>query len=876
MWATRFYGRDVPADVELREDLIDRTVVDLVDAHLGVNYSYFGAIDKTLSGFVILDDEEDNYTLWDLRDSQQVYWQDHETRDVELRHDTLAGYLAEAESKGPRESRCAVSTAELCGRYQWLVWFYARPLLQDGVPVQTTDYLVRNAIAKFRVIWPTRDAMGRAFEREIKMLAGDPHLAIYWLLHAIATCDDELRVRTVAAAGQGELVSAFVARLGRLPLTGDLPIVPDFRARRALALTYGPFELTQDELAPACLRALEISPHTSSLVHALQVAGALDRLDAAPTLARILDTTPGVALLRALLDKRAGATSSRHADTLARLLVDTSEPWYYALEALWLVHELAYEGPALVAATRRLVARDRFHRRALQMAMRAASIAGQREAVDQLERDIGIADQISQGFQRVASAPHDWELIVRSISPFLRTPFAYRVLDRTELNKPAPGLALWAARQVVRGNEPLIGEAFARLDDATIAQVLTETTPDDALLLLAILDGPEPGPHDVLGKLAADKARAAIFDQLAPRLHEPALFTKLMTILERPARAGLTSLVWSRLAELLPSLDAKQAVRVARCLIAHVLRHPHPTARAAAAHALYRFTHAGAEPFLVDALTEYGVRHAAARTPDDPNGTIVDSLYASLAGLGAKRALAERLFAERRAYWRLGRSLADVWDAALHTHILAQLRERRDPRAAGSYAYVLRDFVQQREPLADLAALLGDWQGETPDARGFLHYALVVGIDAALALDRHDVVRHAHEAAAWIAEPPLAPDHHARGTGWTNPLDAPEVAAALLRVLAPAPEVLAPKNPKNPKGQKKRPAAKPITQAPTKTKSRAKPKPKPKPKAKAKAKAKANAKAKTKAQATARPKAKVKAAPKAKTKSKAKPKKKRR
>ena len=75
MWASRFYGMDVPEDVELREELTDRSVLDLVDAHLGINYSLHGAIDKTLAGFVVLDDEDDNYTLFDGRDTGQVFWQ---------------------------------------------------------------------------------------------------------------------------------------------------------------------------------------------------------------------------------------------------------------------------------------------------------------------------------------------------------------------------------------------------------------------------------------------------------------------------------------------------------------------------------------------------------------------------------------------------------------------------------------------------------------------------------------------------------------------------------------------------------------------------------------------------------------------------------
>ena len=84
---SRFYGMPVPQEVAAAatESLIDTSVDDLVDAHLGINYSYFGAIDKTLSGFVITDDEGDNYTLLDLRDTGGTWWQDHETRELEQR-----------------------------------------------------------------------------------------------------------------------------------------------------------------------------------------------------------------------------------------------------------------------------------------------------------------------------------------------------------------------------------------------------------------------------------------------------------------------------------------------------------------------------------------------------------------------------------------------------------------------------------------------------------------------------------------------------------------------------------------------------------------------------------------------------------------------
>jgi hypothetical protein len=315
----------------------------------------------------------------------------------------------------------------------------------------------------------------------------------------------------------------------------------------------------------------------------------------------------------------------------------------------------------------------------------------------------------------------------------------------------------------------------------------------------------------------------------------------------------------------LPLLDDKQAIRVARALVVCNREHPEPIARAAAGHALHRFNHRGAEAFLVDALTDHGVRLAASPDTTGPLEEVVANLYAVLCTLDtptAHRALAERLFAERRAYARMGRALADVWTPALHADILALLRERRDPRAAGAYAYTLRDFVQQRPPLVDLAELIIDWQGETEVARGFFHYALIVGIDAALATGRLDVARCAHEAAAWIAEPPLEPDHHARGTGWVNPLEDPDVAAALEKALLVKPEEpritaeAAESARAAERAIKERPerAPKPKPKAKPKTKTKTKAERKPKPEAKPKPRREATRRAKSEPKRTATPK----------------------
>src|SRR5690606_3571120 len=211
-WATRFYGTPLSRDVTAatRERLTDPSIDDLVTAHLAINRAYFGGIDKTLSGFVILDDKGDDFTLLDARDSGQIWWQDHETRDLALRYDGLADYLAvrgagaDERDSVDRERRVqtvrhqrTVTTPALCARYQWLVWLLAVPHEQPGRPVQSTDYLVRSALGVFRDLFPTRDGLDAAFETELGELAGDPHLAIYWLLHTTMLADHDRRARVV-------------------------------------------------------------------------------------------------------------------------------------------------------------------------------------------------------------------------------------------------------------------------------------------------------------------------------------------------------------------------------------------------------------------------------------------------------------------------------------------------------------------------------------------------------------------------------------------------------------------------------------------------------------------------------------------------------
>ncbi len=924
-WATRFYGMAVSEEVAAaaREQLTDRAIDDLVDAHLAINQAYFGGIDKTLSGFVILDDEGDDYTLLDLRDGGQIWWQDHETREVSLQFDSLADRAAGRPATKPRHAR-RVTTPALLDRYQWLVWMLALPLLKDGEPMQSTDYLVRNAIGRFRYVFAQPEALDAAFTTELRELADDPHLAIYWLLHTTALVDHERRQRVLISVGASDhpLLRAFITRLGQLPLSGDLPIVPDFRARRSLAQSYGAFELTPEQTPAACLRALELAPNTQPLGHGLQVVaglagGVLDDNTVKNTLARIPETTPGTALVAAVLEKRAKAGSSSHADVLARSLATSIDPWWAQLEALWQVHELAYDGPALVTATRRILVHDRYHRRSLQMAMRAAQIAN--EPIEAIYADLGIADALLPPYTKLAEQPDDWQAVVGSMPlPHFRRALAWRVLQRVELNKPSPALAAWAAGEVLGGSDPkraeLVGEALGKLDTQAQTQVVEHAAKiidggDHPLvdMLLAFLDGPEPPEHDYAAQFAQKRGKEAAVRALAAWLHEPALFDRVLALVERPGGGSFVDLFFSKLFSpfeqgtyVLPKLDAAQAVRVAKAMIKTKLRHPKIHARNAAGHQLYRFAHPGTETFLIDSLTEYAVRYAAIRGPggvaldhgkteNDQLEDLVADLYAAVRNLkttAARTALVERLFAERRSYWRMGSAIAEIWDADLHAQIMALLAERRDARAAGCYAYALRDFVKQAPPLVELTRLIIEWQGDNEVTRGFLHYALIVGMLAALDARDLELGRRANDAASWISDPPLEPDDYARGRTWTNPLDDDAIKARLDRALSGAEPAASEAKPAAKSRSRAKATPNPVAQSDAKATAKAKAKPaaqsdakataaaKPAAKPAAHSGAKATAKAKPAAKPTAKPaaKAKVKPAAKAKLKPAVKPK----
>ena len=112
-------------------------------------------------------------------------------------------------------------------------------------------------------------------------------------------------------------------------------------------------------------------------------------------------------------------------------------------------------------------------------------------------------------------------------------------------------------------------------------------------VLLAILEGAEPPDGDVAAYLQVERGRETAIEALARWFAVPAVFARVMALVERPAGRSVLDPLWKKLFSpfqrqtyVVPRLAAEQAVRCARALIETELHHPQIHARNAAGHAL--------------------------------------------------------------------------------------------------------------------------------------------------------------------------------------------------------------------------------------------------------------------------------------------------
>lgn len=239
----RFYSVEIPEALpEIRSEKLvtDIAADDLFAAHLYINNASFGALDKTLSGFVILEVTGDDYYLFDARDSGWVYCMSHIDRRITPCFESLEAYrLYRQQGAGhpvvTQEPECKkpVPTLELAERYQWTVWFFGR---MEGKTIDASfeDRWMALADNWFANATGGIDNVQPEFDKEKGFLKDDVHLAVWWLLVAVVLADQHLINKVVQLGpGENELFRSFVQALTPLGLHGNLTELPEFKKRRA-------------------------------------------------------------------------------------------------------------------------------------------------------------------------------------------------------------------------------------------------------------------------------------------------------------------------------------------------------------------------------------------------------------------------------------------------------------------------------------------------------------------------------------------------------------------------------------------------------------------------------------------------------------------
>ncbi|WP_205325434.1 WGR domain-containing protein [Glycomyces sp. YM15] len=852
--ASRHFGMPVPTAIADHDPSLlaywTGGSEDLVEAHLNINYAYFGAVDKSLSGFVVVDDEGDDYTLVDVRGGGQVWWQSHETRDLELQFDSFADWKAfkreveEADAdendgrdqwdireawgtpKEVERDGTAPTSTELADRYQWLVWFLAQPLIHEGRPTQQAEDFASSGAGHYMRLWPNPEAERRAFEAELPLTAVDPHLAVYWLLHTGILAQDEYRARLLAVLDereQPELVQSFRAVFGELALDGDVPVVPDFRERRALVQQYR-CAPEYGERAWAALRAMVMDPKHLSIGRASWVLHALDNelLDEGEVITSLVGApvTAGTELVRAEIDRRAGRESSDHASTAMRMALASEDDWPARFWGFDHTFKLVEDAGLLAEAGALALGKDPYVRIGLDMLARAHEL-GADDAVLTAVELLGrrpLAEASTEVLKALKESPEAGREILGAVAdPEVAEVLAQRLLCRADFDKLDAAAVEWAVTTTLAGSHPdrveLAGRGLEQLPLdalASVVKVLGDSVDavDSPLVpvLARILERlPEPDAGDFLAGIQADDVKQAVFRILFPFAHEPVVFDAFMRLAAEPAPESTIEQLWEKLFNpfeestyLLPRLTDEQAERAARAMIGTILEHPGIQARNTAGHQLYRFHHLGAQDFLLAALTEYGDRYAHAtpggrelshgQTEESQLESVVDNLYSAVAKLKtpeSRAALIERLWTERRSIWRMGNAIGDIYSPEVHVEVMRRLRETRDHLAAAYYAYALDDHVEKRHPKVKLLAEIATWPlPEEPEVRRQFKYALIVGIEAALAAKEFELVRTACSLAESMGDEAIEPDALVRHRDWTNPLDKDETKRALEQVLS--------------------------------------------------------------------------------------------
>jgi len=808
---SRFYGFSVDDAVNAarteRYTLLDEP--DLFVAHCKSNYGYFGSLDKTLSGFVILDDHGDDFYLLDVRDGGAVWFQDHEDRSFTRTFDCLEDYVGwrdelTAARTTAREdgtdvdtdgimatwrttsslamTNRVVSTAALAERLQWAVWFFAQPTRDIG-----TDNVKRETSTG--IGW-FLDQLGvdhrPLFDKEAAELHDDVALTCSWLLVAGALADHDLLEEIVGKGPVGvALVDAFAAAFRATKVEDTLAVLPVFAHRKSQLL----IELAirgNDNIAEArYARGLRASPGDDVLMRA-RMLSTRDAAVARATAGLVSDHAVG-RLVLAHLDVKNDPARVQDIDAVWSSIIDSTEPsnergWHFAALSP------AFSAQQIVDGANRLLVDDPYHFGLLEQLARAKRALGHDDAdavadlharlapirpVYNLAAVSSDAASVKAGLEQACALDDAARLLltqrVLAASTSFNTAMIANCLQWSLAHPYAERAAHW------RNGLGAVG----RPDDVVKAWREQMPEPDDVVVadLRAVLAGPIPVKGaKILQDMARDDIVKAVTSWLATR-QGPAIIEELVERLEVAGVEERKELIQTALnpfakngAYRLQHFTAAQADRAARVLvdIQRAGKGAHNPLFAIAGHQLYRFNHVGGEALITEAL---GNAEGEGLGKSD----LVDNLYAALRSMGtpsSRASLIERLFSERQSFWRLSSALKDIWNDEVQAACFAAIVARKDTdgvRGANHLTATIVEHLEKTEPLLALADLVVDW---TPRAGDRAHhaYTLLAAARAALLDKRYAEARRFIDAADALGVEPVSDYHDIdRGTAWQNP-----------------------------------------------------------------------------------------------------------
>lgn len=795
------------------EGLTDIETPDLFAAHLGRNYGYFGALDKTLSGFVLLDNTGDDAWLLDLRDTGAVYFQDHEEREIDVRFASLADYLAwkaetaAAQAKDEETSeideRWQISqaptankqpaTPELAKRLQWAVWFFAaatRDLGTDNVNTET-----KNGIGWFLgQIGP--DPRAR-FQQERAFLAGDPALTCSWLLVAAAFADEALIAEVIAAGPQDiELVDHFARAVRGLGPSGTLEVLPVFAMRRArLILECAAMRGFRDK-DPAAVelaaRAIRAAPGDRPLYATRVAAGLVAELGGAEPLMLLaveLAAHPTGGLLHGLLDAVAGINSPAVHHAL-EWVNDAAQPLDERSALMARLAPAVRDQRLLRRAAQSLLAVDPYHFGALTAATAAARSLKDADAEALAQRLAAITEIRPLLMPCAKGAPKEGLpaalKAVRALGPEQRLLVSRRVLASPTVFVPTlvNDALTWSLAAPYEGRAEDWRRALGVLGyggaEAAIKAMQAEAgAPSEEIQrdLEAVLASPVPMPDDVapfLQKSAREKIVQAVSQWLL-KAPSASSIEGLLLRLETGDPGTKKAIIDSALsphneAYVLPQMTDAQALTAARVLVEIRRKGSAPDIHLynSAGHQLSRFKHPGAEEYLIQELRA------------EPDKELAANLYSTMINLKSERTLGvliERLGEERRWFWRMADAISDCWSPELEEQILSNLRARLAKGylsgailIASRYAATLVEHVKKVPPLLRLGELCATITPVSAADRGYLCYVLLEAGRAALLENRTGEARKLIDAAEQLGVEPESDYHRLdRSKPWENP-----------------------------------------------------------------------------------------------------------